>query len=360
MSGMALVNCVLRYGWMCVVVLLISGCSREPEIVRHHVTIPETVGGKPPAPEKQRLLAAMIPADQETWFFRMSGPEGVVKEFEPQFDAIVRSLKFADPELPKWKLPDGWIEEAPKKQFVLKTLRPADEAKDIAISVSRAGGGELANINRWRGQLGLAPADKEELAGFSKEFEVDGRKGRIVDLVGVAKAGKGMGPMAGAMGGPVGGPMPKGHPEIPAGGGAEAKCTYTLPKDWKKTDPANAMIREQIRVAEGDESADVTIVVLPGRGGDPLANVNRWRDQIKLPPIDGPELIKSLVRIEVAGAPAAMIDLANPQIPAPNRILGVMILMPGEMWFLKMRGPDALVGRQKSNFEAFTRSFKIE
>jgi hypothetical protein len=342
--------------WIGVALSLVSGCAREPEVAHISVKRPELVGGKPPAPparEKERLLAAMIPGGAETWFFRMSGPEAAVKEFEPQFDAIVQSLKFADPDLPKWKLPDGWIEEAPKKQFILKNLRPADDAKNIAVTVSRAGGGELPNINRWRGQLGLPPAGKDDLAGFSKEIEVDGRKGRIVDLVGFAKAGKGMG-------GPMAGQMPKGHPAIPAGNPEDAKVTYTLPKDWTKVAPNNAMIREQLTVTENGDKAEITITVLPGRGGDPLANVNRWRGQIKLPPIDDVELFKSLTRIETQGLPAAMVDLTNPQIPAPNRILGVMIPTPGAMWFLKMRGPDAFVGRQKSNFEAFTRSFKIE
>jgi hypothetical protein len=339
---------------------MVSGCAREPEVAHFSVKRPELVGGKPPAPpepEKERLLAAMIPGGAEMWFFRMSGPVEIVTEFEPQFDAIVRSLKFADPELPKWKLPDGWIEEAPKKQFIKKNLRPADDAKKIVVTVSNAGGGELPNINRWRGQLGLPPAKKDDLAGFSKEIEVDGRKGRIVDLVGVAKAGNAMG---GPMGGPMAGQMPKGHPQVPAGNPDDAKITYTLPKDWTKVPPNNDVIREQMTVTENGEKAEITITFLPGRGGDPVLNVNRWRGQIQLPPIDGKEVYKGLTPLEVNGLPAAMADLANPQAPAPNRILGVMIETPAAMWFLKMRGPDALVGRQKSNFEAFTRSFKIE
>ena len=318
---------------------------------------PELVGGKPPAPEKQRLLAAMIPGGADTWYFRMSGPVALVTEFEPQFDAIVKSLKFADPDLPKWKLPDGWIEEASKKQFIDKILRPEDATKKITVTVSNAGGGELPNINRWRGQLGLPPAQQEELAGFSKEYEVDGRKGRIVDLVGVSQGN----PMGGPM---MGGKMPPDHPAIPGrpkaggAGGDEGKCTYKLPDGWTKGEPKK-MTRERFSVTEKGETAEVTISIA---GGDPVMNINRWRGQIELPPVTKKsEILEFAKETETADRPAIFVDLANPKAPAPNRILAVMIPTdPGIMWFLKMTGPEALVGRQKANFEAFTRSFKIE
>jgi hypothetical protein len=353
------VNRVYRFGWIGVV-LLVAGCTRGDDIV--HIT-PDRIPDRPrvaaPPAEKQRLLVAMIPAGgDQTWFFRMSGPEAVVTDVKPQFDAIVQSLKFADPELPKWKLPDGWIEEPGKSEFIRKNLRPADDTKKIAVTVSKAGGGDLPNINRWRGQLGLAPAQIGDLGEFSKEVEVDGRKGRIVDLVGMAKAG---GPM---MGGPkMGGKMPPNHPEVagmpdvPAGGGEDAKFTYKLPEGWTKGEPKK-MTRERINVTENGETAEVTISVA---GGDPVLNINRWRGQIKLPPIDDDnEIIRILTRIDTADRKGAMVDLANPKAPAPNRILAVMIPTQTTMWFLKMYGPDALVGRQKANFEAFTRSFKFE
>ena len=62
-------------------------------------------------------------------------------------------------------------------------------------------------------------------------------------------------------------------------------------------------------VTENGDKAEITITVLPGRGGDPLANVNRWRGQIKLPEIDDVELFKSLTRIETQGLPAAMVTM---------------------------------------------------
>ncbi len=43
-------------------------------------------------------------------------------------------------------------------------------------------GGEVANLNRWRGQLSLAPAGEAELAAAITRFEQDGLKIAVVDF----------------------------------------------------------------------------------------------------------------------------------------------------------------------------------
>ena len=42
-----------------------------------------------------------------------------------------------------------------------------------------------------------------------------------------------------------------------------------------------------------EKQADVSVVSLSGMAGGDLANVNRWRDQVKLGPIDEATLAKS-------------------------------------------------------------------
>ena len=122
--------------------------------------------------------------------------------------------------------------------------------------------------------------------------------------------------------------------------------------------PNSKITRERFTVTDNGETAEVTISVA---GGDPVMNINRWRGQIQLPPVTKKsEILEFAKETETADRPAIFVDLANPKAPAPNRILVVMIPTENGMWFLKMRGPDALVGRQKANFEAFTRSFKVE
>ena len=84
----------------------------------------------------------------------------------------------------KWNLPEGWVDTGKKSSMRLATLGVKDK-KDVEISVTRVPGdvgGELANVNRWRRQMGLAPVKAEDL---QKEFEVIETKvgkAKLVDL----------------------------------------------------------------------------------------------------------------------------------------------------------------------------------
>ena len=52
------------------------------------------------------------------------------------------------------------------------------------ISLPGAVGGELANINRWRGQISLDPITEAELAGATTRVVVGDLTFTVVDLVG--------------------------------------------------------------------------------------------------------------------------------------------------------------------------------
>lgn len=45
-------------------------------------------------------------------------------------------------------------------------------------------GGMLANVNRWRGQVGLAPATESDLAAMIEPFENPGFKGSLLHIQG--------------------------------------------------------------------------------------------------------------------------------------------------------------------------------
>lgn len=46
----------------------------------------------------------------------------------------------------------------------------------------------LANVNRWRGQLGLAPISFENLASHVEEISLGGTTAMLVDMVGIETA----------------------------------------------------------------------------------------------------------------------------------------------------------------------------
>lgn len=64
-----------------------------------------------------------------------------------------------------WKDPVGWNREA-GSGFRVASFRLPGSAECSVVSLSGAAGGELANVNRWRGQMGLG--DVTSLQGLSK------------------------------------------------------------------------------------------------------------------------------------------------------------------------------------------------
>jgi hypothetical protein len=79
---------------------------------------------------------------------------------------------------PKWaKLPTGWSvgpENSMRKATWIVT-GPNGSTAEIAVTVFPGNvGGLTANVNRWRGQVGLAPASADEIAGSAKAGKVGG------------------------------------------------------------------------------------------------------------------------------------------------------------------------------------------
>jgi hypothetical protein len=111
------------------------------------------------------------------------------------------------------------------------------------------------------------------------------------------------------------------------------------------------------------KEADVSVVSLPATAGGDLANVNRWRGQVKLPPIDEDTLAKSAQRIQANGHDYLMVDLVSDapidEQQGKQRILAAILDENGQAWFIKMTGEEATVDAQKSAFVDFLHGLKI-
>jgi hypothetical protein len=60
-------------------------------------------------------------------------------------------------------------------------------AGEVDMSVSKmpgTAGGTLANVNRWRGQIGLAPLTEGDLATAQKAVEVGGENSLLFEMAG--------------------------------------------------------------------------------------------------------------------------------------------------------------------------------
>lgn len=78
---------------------------------------------------------------------------------------------------------------------------------------------------------------------------------------------------------------------------------------------------------------EVSVTRLGGGGGGMLANVNRWRGQVFLPPLTEAELAASLKEVSLGGEDkASVVDIVGPK----GRILGALIpVAGGQTWFFK-------------------------
>ena len=68
------------------------------------------------------------------------------------------------------------------------TAKGADgQSADIAVTVFPGDvGGLVANINRWRGQLGLGPMAPDEISSITSNLDINGAQATVVDFQGLA------------------------------------------------------------------------------------------------------------------------------------------------------------------------------
>ena len=84
----------------------------------------------------------------------------------PKFEPVVNDMKLPKSDTDKpfsWVVPDSWIPGNMSSMRLASFNAPYDEGvADISITnFSGDGGGLMANVNRWRKQLGLEPQTEE-------------------------------------------------------------------------------------------------------------------------------------------------------------------------------------------------------
>ncbi|MFG0307245.1 MAG: hypothetical protein ACF8Q5_13630 [Phycisphaerales bacterium JB040] len=86
----------------------------------------------------------------------------------------------ADGPIPGLAVPPGWTLDPEPRTMRLATYIAPDAGGAVEVALSRFGGrvgGELANINRWRGQMGLEPVGEGELESVIERYATPGFEG---------------------------------------------------------------------------------------------------------------------------------------------------------------------------------------
>jgi hypothetical protein len=81
----------------------------------------------------------------------------------------------------KFEKPKEW-REAPPKMFTLAAFEATAGKQKVTITLSRAGGSKVDNVNRWRGQLKLKALPGSEIANSLEKISLGLRTGELVTL----------------------------------------------------------------------------------------------------------------------------------------------------------------------------------
>jgi hypothetical protein len=101
----------------------------------------------------------------------------------------------------------------------------------------------------------------------------------------------------------------------------------------------------------------VNVAQLSGNGGGVLPNVNRWRGQIGLDPVDEIGLAKLTTMVAVAGGQATFVDMTGKDMSGQDtRLIAAMVPMGDQTWFYKLKGDEKVVADQKDAFTKFVQT----
>ena len=165
-------------------------------------------------------------------------------------------------------------------------------------------------------------------------------------------------PMGAPLGGPTGmpqGAMPDGHLPEPPGPMAKNALKWTLPRGWTRT--AGSGMRFATLTPPGPGNAVLSVVMLPGAAGTELANVNRWRGQIALPPLDLRALGTARQTVQCKAGTVAVYDFTGEG--EVRMVTGILATHDGDTWFLKLIGDKDRVSKAKPAFMKYLETLHL-
>lgn len=301
-----------------------------------------------------------------------------------------------------WTVPGGWEEQAGSRIRLGQFAVPGPDGTKAELGVTMFPGnvgGELANVNRWRDELGLVEIGEKEVA--SSSVAVGSESGKLYSIEGASQStsvawvmkdgnsyffklrgdkaavaaarpamveflksvqfqatpGINANEMILGSSNPHAGmdsaSMPAGHPDVSKTADASTGAvlpSWNIPAHWKEQ-AASVALKSFSIADEKAGAATASISMFPGEAGGTLANVNRWRGQIGLKPVAEAELASITKIIDVAGAKATFMDASGTDAKTgkPARLAAIMAPQGGNTWFYKLLGDGPVVERELTN-----------
>jgi len=131
-----------------------------------------------------------------------------------------------------------------------------------------------------------------------------------------------------------------------------SKQPFDKPAEWTEVAPKQFQLA-RFTVGEGEQKAEIAV---SRAGGDRGANINRWRGQLGLNPLSPEELKTAGQPFEVGTKTGELVEI----VAEERALLGVMIPDGDQSWFIKLTGSAAAAAKERSRFEVFAKSLKLE
>jgi hypothetical protein len=305
-----------------------------------------------------------------------------------------------------WTVPDGWKPVTGGDPMRRATFAVSADDPKAELTVVELGGEAsslLPNLQRWAGQLKLPKVTEGDVPKFTQQTQVSGEQATIVDMTGSPASGNPPTRMLAAIIPHDGrtwfftlkAPEPISAAQktnfekfvhsiqFPTGptassssdeDSARAEHTFgpsdqrfklakwTTPAGWEEQPGSNAMRVTSFHIGSGAEQAEVIVSRIPQAGiGSLPDNINRWRGQVGLDPIEGGK-DAGFHPIAIAGQPGLMLDFTGPKAgdqPA-KELLVALTIRGADGWFFKLLGPESVVARQQDAFKQFLGSLQFE
>lgn len=134
--------------------------------------------------------------------------------------------------------------------------------------------------------------------------------------------------------------------------------SYTVPEAWEVMPPSRmVLLTFQASAAERTDTVNISSSAFPGEVGGKVANINRWRRQIGLGPVEEAEAIAMIQPLTISGKEAWQVTFNNDTAGAQMVVSAVF--HDGKTWFFKMVGMAEPVGAQLENYNSYLGSIQF-
>lgn len=130
---------------------------------------------------------------------------------------------------------------------------------------------------------------------------------------------------------------------------------WTKPSGWTQK-PAGGMRFATLGVPTQAGEAELAVVMLAGDAGGNLANVNRWRGQLGLDPIDDSQLARVSESVKSLAGTSLVVQVAGAD--GKSGLLAAILPQAHQTWFFKLTGNSGATREARPAFLKFLASLR--